>query len=328
VPARAGHYESFYLKLCHPSEPLGAWIRYTVHKRRGGAPTGSLWFTLFEPSGPRAAKLTVPGPSSGDGDWLRVGEARIGADGASGAIPAARGAAAAGVEAPAVGTTPPAGAAAPAVAWELALDAAEEPLLHLPAALYRAPLPRTKLLSPAPAARFSGRLVVDGRTIDVDGWRGMAGHNWGAQHAERWIWLHGTGEDGDWLDAAIGRVKVGPVTTPWVANGALSLAGDRHRLRRVRVTEAPSHCTFRLSGSGVEVRGTVSAPPERFVGWVYADPDGSEHHAVNCSIAEMRLQVSRRGRAGTELVVPSGAAYELGMRERDHGIRVQPYSDG
>ena len=52
VPAKAGHYESFYLKLCHPSEPLGAWIRYTVHKRPGEAAKGSLWFTLFEPSGP------------------------------------------------------------------------------------------------------------------------------------------------------------------------------------------------------------------------------------------------------------------------------------
>jgi hypothetical protein len=304
VPAKAGHYESFYLKLCHPSEPLGAWIRYTVHKRPGGEPTGSLWFTLFEPEGPRAAKLTVPEPSSGGADWLRVGEARIGADGATGSI---------GEE----------------IAWELSLEGAEEPLFHLPAAwLYRAPLPRTKLLSPAPAARFSGRLAVDGRTIEVDGWRGMAGHNWGAQHAERWIWLHGLTEDGDWLDAAIGRVKVGPLTTPWVANGALAIAGDRHVLRRVKVTEYPAHCTFTLSGRGVEVRGTVEAPRERFVGWVYADPDGSEHHAVNCSIADMRLRVSRRGGASTELVVPSGAAYELGMRERDHGMAIQPYPDG
>jgi hypothetical protein len=310
VPAKAGHYESFYLKLCHPSEPLGAWIRYTVHKRPHAAPTGSLWFTLFEASGPRAAKLTAPGPASGGADWLRVGEARIGADGASGSIAAAAG-------------------APPEVAWELALEGAEGPLFHLPAAwLYRAPLPRTKLLSPAPAARFSGSLTVDGRTIEVDGWRGMAGHNWGAQHAERWIWLHGLTEDGDWLDAAIGRVKLGPLTTPWVANGALSVAGDRHVLRWVQVTESPTGCTFTLSGSGVEVRGTVEAPRERFVGWVYADPDGSEHHAVNCSIAEMRLQVSRKGGAATELVVPCGAAYELGMRERDHGMAIQPYPDG
>jgi hypothetical protein len=309
VRARAGHYESFYLKLCHPAEPLGAWIRYTVHKRPGAVPTGSLWFTLFEVAGPRAAKLTVPGPSSGSGDWLRVGEARIGADGASGTIPAS--------------------GSSPEVGWSLRLEGAEEPLFHLPTRwLYRAPLPRTKLLSPAPAARFSGILMVEGRTIEVDGWRGMAGHNWGSQHAERWIWLHGLTEDGDWLDAAIGRVKVGSVTTPWVGNGALSVAGDRHVLRRAQVTEAPSHCTFKLSGRGVEVRGTVSAPPERFVGWVYADPDGSEHHVVNCSIAEMRLRVSRGGGAATELVVPAGAAYELGMREHDHGMSIQPHPDG
>ena len=303
VPARAGHYESFYLKLCHPTEPLGAWIRYTVHKRPGAAPTGSLWFTLFGADGPLAAKLTAPEPEAGSGDWLRVGEARIGADGATGSIDE--------------------------VSWRLALEASEEPLFHLPAAwMYRARLPRTKLLSPAPAARFSGRLTVDGRDIWVDGWRGMAGHNWGAQHAERWIWLHGITQDGDWLDAAVGRVKVGPATTPWVANGALSIAGDRHVLRRAKVTEFPDRCTFTLSGRGLEVRGTVEAPRERFVGWVYADPDVSEHHAVNCSIADMRLTVSRPGGSSSELVVPHAAAYELGMRERDHGIQIQPYPDG
>jgi hypothetical protein len=38
--------------------------------------------------------------------------------------------------------------------------------------------------------------------------------------------------------------------------------------------------------------------------------------------------VSRKGGAAAELVVPHAAAYELGMRERDHGIEVQPYPDG
>jgi hypothetical protein len=156
----------------------------------------------------------------------------------------------------------------------------------------------------------------------------MIGHNWGAQHAERWIWLHGLTEDGDWLDAGIGRVKLGPVTTPWVGNGALSVAGDRHLLRRAKVTEFPDRCTFALSGGGVEVRGTVEAPRGRFVGWVYADPDGSEHLAVNCSIGDMRLTVRRRVGAPFELVIPHAAAYELGMREHDHGIEIQPDPDG
>jgi hypothetical protein len=72
----------------------------------------------------------------------------------------------------------------------------------------------------------------------------------------------------------------------------------------------------------------VSAPRERFVGWIYADPDGSEHQTVNCSIADMRLIVERKGRPPMQLTVEGGAAYELGMRERNHGMEVQPYRDG
>jgi hypothetical protein len=309
VPPKAGHYESYYLKLCHPEEPLGAWLRYTVHKRPGAPATGSLWFTLFEPGGPRAAKVTVPAPRSGDGDWLSVGEARLGPGGAEGSI---------GGE----------------VNWDLRYEGGEPPLLHLPRPwMYSASVPRTKLLTVLPAARFDGALAVDGRELRVDGWRGMVGHNWGVQHAERWIWLHGLTGDGDWLDVAIGRIKLGPMTTPWIANGALSLAGERHVLggpgRRVDVDESPDSCAFLLPGKGMRVRGTVSAPRRRFVGWVYADPDGDEHHVVNCSIADMRLMVERSGGgAGWELEMLGGAAFELGMRERDHGMEIQPYPDG
>jgi hypothetical protein len=307
VPARAGHYESFYLKLCRPGEPLGAWIRYTVHKRPGEAPLGSLWFTFFEEGAPRASKLTLPAPAAGEGGrWIRIGEASIG-DGVA------------------------VGEGEAGTAWDLRFEADEPPLFHLPRAwMYRARLPRTKLLSPAPAARFDGRLSVDGREIAVDGWRGMVGHNWGAQHAERWIWLHGLAPDGAWLDAAIGKVRIGPLVTPWVGNGAVSIEGARHALGGpgVEVRETPNRCEFLLRGRGLTVRGTVSAPGERFVGWVYADPDGSEHHTVNCSIADMHATVERKGRPPLELVVRDGAAYELGMRERDHGIAIQPYPDG
>jgi hypothetical protein len=310
VPSEAGHYESFYLKACHPLRPLGVWIRYTVHKRPGAAPKGSLWFTLFdaEADGPRARKVTLPGPRAGGGEWIGVGEASMRAGAAEGAVDG--------------------------VSWELRFESSEPPLFHLPRDwMYRARLPRTKLLSPVPGARFEGSLAVAGRDVAVEDWRGMVGHNWGAQHAERWIWLHGLSESGDWLDAAIGRVRVGPVTTPWIANGALSLGGVRHALggprRGVVVREAPDRCEFELPGAaGLRVRGTVDAAPIDVVGWVYADPDGSEHHTANCSIADMRLAVERDGAAPTELVVEGGAAYELGMRERNHGIPIQPFPDG
>jgi hypothetical protein len=317
LPAKAGHYESFYLKLCHPVDPLGAWIRYTVHKRPGASPKGSLWFTLFDRAAeePRACKLTLPDPTSG-GDWIRIGESRLGEGEASGEVRSDRGCDA---------------------AWELRFKTAERPLFHLGRDwMYTAPLPKTKLLSPSPAARFEGTLSVDGREITVDNWGGMVGHNWGAQHAERWIWLHGFGFDGasdaTWFDAAIGRVKLGPVTTPWVGNGALSLDGERHALgglgKRSEVRESPDRCEFTLPGPGLKVRGAVTAPRKDFVGWIYADPDGSEHNTVNCSVADMTLTVERDGGPPLELQLEGGAAYELGMRERDHGMKIQPFPDG
>jgi hypothetical protein len=207
--------------------------------------------------------------------------------------------------------------------------------------MYKAPVPRTKLMSPYPAARFSGQVAFGDRRVELDGWPGMVGHNWGAQHAERWIWMHGTNFDGrsldTWLDVAIGRIKIGPWTTPWIANGALSIDGERHQLggieraRSTKIDERPDFARFRVPGVGLTIEGEVSAPRDRIVGWVYADPDGSEHNTANCSIAELTLTVSRTGAPAAPPVTlhtPHGAAYELGMRETDHGIPIQQFSDG
>src|SRR5918996_3811776 len=76
VGTKAGHYESFYVKACHPDGGLGVWIRHTVHKRPRAEPTASLWFTLFDADaeGPVAAKATYPATelSAGNGAYIRV----------------------------------------------------------------------------------------------------------------------------------------------------------------------------------------------------------------------------------------------------------------
>jgi hypothetical protein len=315
----AAGYESFYLRACHPDGGLGVWIRYTVHKRPDARPTGSLWLTLFDADapGPVAAKVTVPGPEIGGiGDWLTIGDSRIGSGSAKGQIQLPSG---------------------PDAAWELTFQGAE-PLSHLPRDwMYRAKLPRTKPISLHPVAKFAGSLRVAGRDIALDGWPGMVGHNWGTQHAERWIWLHGMGfaESGEdtWLDVVLARIKLAGRTTPWVASGAVSLDGQRHalggpqRFRRTRVNETPDRLEFVLPGRGIEVSGTVRAPRERFVGWVYADPDGSQHDTVNCSIADLDLWVSRRDSRLVGLTSAGLCAYELGMREHDHGMVIQEFAD-
>ena len=57
---------------------------------------------------------------------------------------------------------------------------------------------------------------------------------------------------------------------------------------------------------------------------------GGEHDVVNCSVARLRLSVGAAGggAATRKLTSPHGGAYELGMRERDHGVPIAPFADG
>ena len=320
VAAKAGHYESFYIKACRPGGRVGIWIRHTVHKRPGEEPTGSIWFTLFDRAAPapRATKVTVPAGrlSAPPGSWIRVSDAEIGPGVATGSVDTE-------------------GLAA---SWSLHFDGPSEPCHYLPADwLYEAPLPRTKFVAPFPDAVFDGTLEIAGESIDVSGWPGMIGHNWGSEHAERWVWLEGSGfpdAPDAWFDAGAARIKLGSRVSPWVPSGMLTLDGVRHRLgglgaiRSSRIEESPTACSFLLPGKDIVVHGRLAAPEKDFVGWVYADPKGPQHHTLNCSVADLELTVERPGLPPRHLTLPGGGAYELGMRETGHGVPIQPFPDG
>jgi len=320
VAAKAGHYESFYVKACRPGGGQGIWIRHTVHKRPGAEPNASIWFVLFDrdADGPRATKVTVPAAqlSTPSGAWIKADGAEIGPGRATGTVDTD----------------------AVQAAWDLTFSGDAEPCKYLPSdRLYETRLPKTKFVAPYPDARFDGRLEIGGEKIELDGWPGMIGHNWGSEHAERWVWLEGTGFEGSpdtYFDAGAARIKLGPWTTPWVPAGMLMLEGEAHRLggfgkvRDCSIEESAGECTFVLPGNDIVVRGKVSAPKKDFVGWIYADPKGPEHNTINCSVADLELTVERPAQPALQLFLPAGAAYELGMRETDHGIPVQPYPDG
>jgi hypothetical protein len=315
APLGAGMYESFYLRAVSPDEPIGAWIRYTVHKRPNHPPSGSLWCTVFDATAgaPFMHKYTTTELAAPTGVWIEIGgDSRLGPGIAEGACGPAR--------------------------WSLRFSSSERELRHLKQSwLYKAPLPRTKLTSPAPAAQFGGTIELPDRTLELRGWQGMVGHNWGSEHAERWIWLHGIGFDESpaaWLDVALGRVLVAGRLTPWLASGAISFEGRRLRLggfgaRGLKVAESAARCTLSLPGEGgLTVEAHVNPPAGASAGWRYADPDGGEHDVVNCSVAALALNVRPREEAARALHSRHGAAYELGMRERDHGVPIAPFSDG
>ncbi|MDQ3729963.1 MAG: hypothetical protein M3355_10285 [Actinomycetota bacterium] len=320
VPASQEHYESFYLKASAPGGGRSVWLRHTTHQRPGEPVQGSLWLTAFDADapGPRATKATLPAAeiSAPDGAYIRIGESELRPGSAKGSI----------------------SGDSPHAAWDLSFTDGARALRHLPYEfMYRSKLPRTKMLSPHPAAVFSGTVEIGGETIELDGWPGMVGHNWGAEHAERWTWIQASdlgGRRGDYIDIAAGRIKVGPLTTPWIANGRIVLEGEAYTLGGLdkvygtEVSESSDGATFTFPGKNVNVKGRVGAPLKDFVAWVYADPTGPEHNALNCSIADIELKVERPGEKHARLEVAGAAVYELGTRETDHGVPLQPFSDG
>jgi hypothetical protein len=315
-------YESHYLRAVAPGGGLGFWLRHTVHREEGAPLLTSTWFTLFDADapGPVASKVTVQEPpTSSSLHWVGVDGSTVGPGHAVGSISSA------------LGRIP--------VSWDLTF-LGEAALEHLPASwMYAAPVPRTKPVSLHPSARFTGSVTVDGRTLDVDAWPGMVGHNWGTEHAERWIWLHGIGFDGEpdstWIDVVLGRLRLGRVTTPWVANGALSVRGDRRRLGgvgRTRLTSVQEHrdgARMHLPGRrGLSLDIEVTAPAERSVGWVYADPGDGDHAVRNCSIADLEVTVRLRNGLVRTITTTGMAAYELGTREPLADVPMQPFPDG
>lgn len=306
------HYESVYCALAHPTEAEALWIRTTVQKRPGEAPTGALWFTWFSEQGVRAGKLNgVPVRPGGHG--IVCGPATQGPEGSHGELQVD-------------GLT---------AHWDLTFASRTRELKHLhPNFLYGAPLPRTKSTSPLPDFDLSGTLVVNEQQVDLSGWTGMLGHNWGTEHAARWIWLRasGLGDDGmGWLDAVLGRVRVGPALTPWAAFGAIELDGARHALggllsRGTAVTIADHGASIALVGREIAVEVGARVSLAQAVGWEYSDPAGHRHEVVNSSVTAMSVVVDRAGHRETFAPARRGVL-EIGGDQRAFDVPLQPYPD-
>ena len=140
-------------------------------------------------------------------------------------------------------------------------------------------------------------------------------------------------EDGEWLDAAIGKVIIGGMTTPWIANGAVMVEGERYALggrgRGTEVREGPGVCQFHLTGRGhLGVRRRDrGARGHRRLGVRRPRPAASTTRSTARS-PTCACGSSPRSGPVRALEIRGGAAYELGVREHDHGVKIQPFPDG
>lgn len=299
----AAGYESWFVSARDPVSPRALWIRHTRYHPAEGPESVALWCTVFERDGGRRPGTVKQVLSAFPSDAV-AGPERF------------RGAAEMG---------------AGAARWDLTVSGGLAPLRPLrPAALYRAPLPRTKLEASVPDGRVAGVVETQGREIEVSGWRATVGHNWGTEHADSWVWLHaadfGTAPD-VWLELVLARIKVGPARSPWTATGALSVDGERIPLgglgRRPRVDARPGQLTASVPSPGAGLRLAVTTADADAVAVPYADPRGGIRAVRHAALAGVELTLQRRGKRELTLASTRGV-YEYGTSQGVPGVELQP----
>jgi hypothetical protein len=217
-----------------------------------------------------------------------------------------------------------------AASWDLTVADGGQPLRHLrPAALYRAPLPRTKLEAAVPHGLVSGVMQVSGSRLTLSGWYGTVGHNWGSEHAESWVWLHADGfgeRPGDWLELVLARVRAARALLPWTAFGALSLDGERLPLgglgRAATVDAGPARLTATIPAPGARLELTVTAGPGEAAVLTYADPAGGTRVVTHSALADAKLTLRRPG--GNWDLTADLCAYEYGTAHAAPGTEPRP----
>ena len=140
--------------------------------------------------------------------------------------------------------------------WDLSWHASAPQVPYLPLTLYDRWFPRSNGVVLVPHGTVTGEF--DGH--DLTGWSVVVGHNWGAEHAHQWEWMHGASGD-DWFDQL--RVKPLP-RLPWLTVATTHIEGKTTRTR----TPIPAQVL-----SGVEVR------------WDYPSPSGASKTVRNCSVS-------------------------------------------
>jgi len=308
-----GHVESHFLKATSPDGKRAIWVKHTILSP-SGAPeraTAQLWGIAFDRRGerPRAigAKRVVP-----------VAEAHFTATPFSSEVAGGR-----------LESTLARGEV-DLVRWDLRWTPHAAPFHLYPfERMYAGRFPKQKQLSPTPDATFGGWVEVGGERWDIDGWPGMQGHNWGLGNTDVYVWAQCNAwtdaPPGTWYEGATGRIRVGPVMTPWLSVMSLHANGELYRFDRPRallsraVEVAFYRWRFTAAQGPFTLEGEIHAERQDLAGLVYDNPAGPATFCLNSKLASGTLVLRRGGRTLVELA-SDRFALELGTKDPSHGV--------
>jgi hypothetical protein len=314
----AGHYESYFQRANHPTQPLAFWIRYTIFSPDGRPQDaiGELWAVVFDgDTGSHAvAKTEVPINQcefSNDRFAVRIADAEL----APGFL---------------IGR---AGSLSNGITWNLRYEGGAQPVFDLKLARYESSFPKATALVGVPMARFTGTMTLNGETLAIDDWIGSQNHNWGARHTDRYAWGQVCGFDDapdSFLEVASARLKFGPIWSKLITPLVLRHAGKEYACNSLwqglRARASYDYFRWRLASNNklVQIEGEIRAPREAFVGLRYYNPPGGEKYCLNSKIASCALRVTdfATGRTATLRTV-NRAAFEILTDDPDHGIDIR-----
>lgn len=314
-----GFYESYFQRANHPSRPLAFWIRYTVFSPRGAPEKaiGELWAVWFDGERHRTV-IAKSEHGAGQFEFCRERlHARI--DTAVLEPGILKG----GAE-----------SRGHRLLWDLTYRGGEPPLFLMAPGLYDADFPRAKSLVGLPLATYNGTLAVDRDVHEIRDWVGSQNHNWGVRHTDQYAYGQVAGFDNapdSFLEAATGRVKLGPLYTPRMTPLVLRHRGREYALRSIwqAITRARGRYGYfrweaRATVPGATVSWSMQAPREAFVALRYYNPPGGEKICLNSKIASCRLTLTRDGEPPEVLETRHRAAFEILTDDRaEHGVEIR-----
>lgn len=308
----SGHYEVYFLKFNDPGRKIAAWIRYTLLSPRHGPAVAEVWGFFFDRDDPGrnlAVKDTYPATelALGKDPLVRISSSVLRHGEAQGK----------------------AGKNGRDMVWQLRWDGTGQCLYHFPYRwMYRAPFPRTKVLSPWPDARVSGTLEVGGRSYRFDGAPGQQSHLWGSGYADRWTWCHCNAfdEEDAVLEALSARIRIGPVRLPPLTIFLLNFRGRLYRLNSLgsmvhnRSRSNLGRWEFEGKGENVAIRGEVAVDPRFMLGAGYTGPSGEKRWCHNSKVADIELRVALPGSPPAILTARGTCAAEWVEKYQDQRV--------
>lgn len=311
---RKGHYESYFLRANHPSQPLAFWIRYTVFVPKGypDKAVGEIWATWF--NGDTFRHVSVKEEFS-DTDFkfgsgmldVRIGLSTLTQERLKGS----------------------ASLNGHAITWDLCYHGEEKPLFLFPLSMYGTKLPKAKSLVGLPCAEFTGSITTDGMTQKIDAWIGSQNHNWGSKHTDDYAWGQVAGFDnapGSFLELATARIKIGPFWTPRMTLIVLRYEGREYALNTICCSLKANgrfgrfFWNFSSENKFAHIEGEIVSTPRNFVGLRYHNPPGGDKFCLNCKIASGRVKLTLPGEKPVILVAENRAAFEILTDDPAHGV--------